>query len=243
MLKKYRNLWVFGDSYSTPGFCVDPADSFWMKVAQELNVDQVYNYSWPGNSIDSVAHTLISDSEQYNWNTDFFLVGIPPLARLTLVSKDDKNSFHRRVFNLSAQEIDQELILCHHGLENISFHKDPTAIRFEDSTWTEIQACRTIFLLNQWLDSKKANYLILNLSKEFMEDVPATGKFLQNHCYEHPNNILIEDTYYTINLGINKPVDFETYGWAGHHGSAGNEYFFKKSILPKLNTMYQNSYA
>jgi hypothetical protein len=225
---------VFGDSFTTPNICVNPIDSFWMNTARLLNVDKVYNYSWPGNSLDSIIHNLISDSDQYDWDNDFFLIGIPPLARLTVVSEDDTKSYHRFVFDIDANEVDQQLILCHHGLKNVSFYNDTTAIRFEDPSWTEIQACRNIFLLNQWLDSEHANYFVVNLSKDFMTDSPATGKFLQENCYNHPRNILIDDTYYNLNLGINKPPDYDQYGWGGHHGPVGNKYFFNESILPRL---------
>lgn len=234
MSKKYCNLWVFGDSYSSPGVCVDPKDSFWMLVAQYLGVDRTYNYSWPGNSLDSVIHMLLSDSDQYDWSQDFFLIGIPPLVRLTVVSKNDKLSYHRRIFNFDSEEIEQQMILCHHGLENLQFYNDPTAVRFEDPTWTEIQACRSIFLLNSWLDSKNANYLIINLSKDFQDDSPATGKFLLEKSLNHPRNILLGNTYRGINFEINKPFDYDQYGWDGHHGPVGNKLFFEKSLLPKL---------
>lgn len=234
MLKKYRNLWIFGDSYSTPGVCVHPTDSFWMHTARKLEVDKIYNYSWPGNSFDSVIHNVISDSEQFDWEHDFLLICVPPLARLTIVSNDDTKSYHRCVFDIDANEVVRDLIVCHHGLENKSFYNDPTAIKFEDPTWTEIQACRNIFLLNQWLDSKSANYFIANMSKDFMSDAPATGKFLQKACHPHPRNILIGDTYYNTNFGIHKPADFDQYGWSGHHGPEGNKHFFNSSIIPRL---------
>lgn len=237
MLKKYRNLWIFGDSYSTPGYCVSPGDSFWMAVAQHLDVECVYNYSWPGNSLDSVIHMLLSDSDQYDWEQDFLLIGIPPLVRLTVVSKNDKLSYHRRIFDLDSNEIEQQLILCHHGLENLHFYNDPAAIRFEDPTWTEIQACRLIYLVNSWLDSHQANYLLINLSKDFQNDQPATGKFLLEKCLNHPRNILLGDTYYGINYGINKPTDYAEYGWHGHHGAAGNQYYFENSLLPRLKRL------
>jgi hypothetical protein len=237
LLKKYRNLYVFGDSYSTPGYCVDPIDSFWMMTAKKLCIDTVYNYSWPGNSLDSVVHLLVSDSEEYDWENDFFLIGIPPLVRLTVVADTDTESHHRRVFDNSGNEIEQQLILSHHGLKNISFYDDPTAIRFEDPTWTEIQACRLIYLINSWLDSHCANYVLVNLSKNFMFDSPASGEFLLRKCSEHQNNILFEKTYYDINYGINKPVDYDNFGWDGHQGPVGNLHFFDNSLFPKIKKL------
>lgn len=204
-----------------------------MYVARELQVQTVYNCSWPGNSIDSVCHTLISDSNQYCWSTDFLLVGIPPLARLTVVGPHDR-AYHRFVYDINSTQIDTEMLLCHHGLQNLSFYDDETSIRFEDQTWTEIQACRTIFLLNQWLDRNSANYFILNLSKDFMTDHAATGELVRNHCFGHNRNILAGDTYYNVNLGKNKPADFDRYGWNGHHGAAGNKHFFETSLLSRL---------
>lgn len=225
---------MFGDSYSTPGVCVHPSDSFWMLATRKLEVDLVINYSWPGNSLDSVIHTLISDSADYDWERDFFLIGIPPLIRLTVASTDTKKSYHRRIFNLDSVETEQQLILCHHGLENKQFYQDPIAVRFEDPTWTEIQACRTIYLINSWLDSHRANYLLCNLSKDFQFDEPATGKFLLEKCCNHVRNILRGKTYWGMNYGVNKPGDYDQYGWAGHHGADGNMHFFENSVVIKL---------
>lgn len=208
-----------------------------MLVGQTLGVDKIYNYSWPGNSLDSVVHTLISDSDDYDWSRDFFLIGVPPLVRLTVVSDDDKKSYHRNVFDSQGNRLVQELILCHHGLENKQFYQDPIAVRFEDPTWTVIQACRLIYLVNSWLDSHRANYLILNLSKDFQNDQPATGKFLLDKCLSHPNNILSGDTYYGVNYGVNEPKDYDQYGWNGHHGESGNLYYFEKSVKPRLKRL------
>lgn len=234
MLKNYRRLWVFGDSYSTPNYCVSPAESFWGLAAKQLSVDTIFNYSWLGNSFDSVVHVLISEQNKYNWEEDFFIIGVPPLARLTVVSKDDKKV-------TTGYEIDTEQwqdktfnVLCHHGMENMSSYRDTKFAIHEDPTWTQTQTMRNIFLLNSWLDSKNANYLIVNLSVNFYQDKSAVGDFLLSHCLNHPRNLLFYDGYYSINLNINKPVDFELYKWMGHHGPVGNKNFFENSLLPKM---------
>jgi hypothetical protein len=232
--KRYRNLWIFGDSYSTPDVCVSPEDSFWGSVAKKIGVDEIHNYSRSGNSLDSIIHLLISESTQYSWDNDFFLIGIPPLVRLTVVSDDDRKAYHKKVYDKQLNQVDERQILCHHGLESRSFYNDPLAVRFEDPTWNEIQACRQIFLINQWLDRNNTNYILINLSKDFQNDLPSTGKFLLEQCLNHPRNILVGKTYWGINYGINKPADFDEYGWSGHHGRDGNRYFFEKSLLPKM---------
>lgn len=225
---------MFGDSFSTPGFCVDPTDSFWAAVGKTLGANEIHNYSRVGNSMDSVMHLLVSESPLYDWEKDFFLIGIPPLARLTVVSDDDKKAYHKKVYDIQLKQICEPQVLCHHGLESRSFYNDPLAVRFEDPTWTEIQACRQIFLINQWLDGKNANYLVINLSKDFQNDAPSSGKFLLEQCFSHPRNILKEKTYWGINYGINKPADFDEHGWNGHHGRDGNQYFFEKSLIPTM---------
>jgi len=78
-------LYVFGDSYSTPGFCVEPKDSWWGLLSQDLKsrISTVENYSWPGNNIDSIVHVMINLTEKFT-PADYLAIGIPPLQRLTL---------------------------------------------------------------------------------------------------------------------------------------------------------------
>ena len=227
-------MWVFGDSFATPDCFVPVRHSFWMLTAQKLAVKKIYNYARGGNSFESVVHALVCDSAEIDWKDDFIIVGIPALARSAVVSKDDGYSNHRQVFDTGSEKITEEMILALHGIESKSFYHDPTAIRFEDPQWTEIQALRIVFLLNAWLDAQKANYLICNLGKDFIDAVPATGKFLMETCYKHPNNLVNGDTYYGVNVGVNKPVDFDKHGWAGHHGPAGNKRYFESAIYPRL---------
>ena len=57
-MKKDSILYVFGDSFSTPGFCVEPKDSFWGLLAKDLRVDKIVNYSHEGFSLDQIIHIL-----------------------------------------------------------------------------------------------------------------------------------------------------------------------------------------
>lgn len=234
MLKDYDKLWVFGDSYATTNFCVDAKDSFWGLTANLLSTNTIFNYAWPGNSFDSVVHVMISEQNSYDWKKDFFLIGVPPLPRLTVVSKDDKKTTIGHKIDPISWQDDVFNVLCHHGMENISSQVDKKFAIHEDSTWTQTQAMRNIFLLNTWLDSKNANYLILNLSVDFYQDNSSVGDFLLTHCLSHSRNILFQDGYYSINLNVNEPADFKQHGWMGHHGPRGNRHYFEKSIIPAL---------
>jgi hypothetical protein len=224
---------MYGDSYSTPHYCVEPRDSFWGLTATELGVDTIINCSWSGNSFDSVSHMLISNQHEYDWENDFFLVGIPPLERWTVFDnhKDtasngvliDPNNWNETVFEVS----------CHHGLINIPFVNDRSTVVFEDRSWTEVVALKHIFLLHSWLDSVNANYLIINLSKPLMsDDTWRPNEFLLPSVFNHAKNIIFKDTYISVNKGVNLPADHDVGG--SHHGPAGNKYYFEKSLLPKL---------
>ena len=46
--------------------------------------------------------------------------------------------------------------------------------------------------------------------------------------------MVFEDTYQSTNKGINKPVDFDQFGWLGHHGPEGNRHFFEQALWPRL---------
>ena len=236
MSKNYNKLWVIGDSFTTPGVCVNPQDSFWGLLGTRAQIPIINNCSRIVNSFDSVCQLLIGMQQEYDWQKDLFIIGVPPLKRIT-VFDDHKNTRY------TAETVDTQTwksvpfdVKCHTGLISLqNFGEDKTLIIHDDTSWTETQALRTIFLLTSWLDAKNANYLILSLSKEFdKDDCWLPNEFVLKYCKTHPRCILFDDTYYKINLNINPPADFDQYGWFGHHGPVGNRYFFEKSLWPRL---------
>ena len=70
-------LFIYGDSYSTPGFCVDPKDSWWGLIAQDLQVGSIENYSWPGNNVDSISHLIVASAGFSS--KDYVVTGVPPI--------------------------------------------------------------------------------------------------------------------------------------------------------------------
>jgi hypothetical protein len=240
LLKNFDNLWVFGDSFTTPDLCVSPKDSFWGLAASHLHVKKIINCSWPGNSFDSVCHVLISMQELYNWNNDIFFIGIPPLWRLTIFDNFKDTRYNGYNFNTTTWNSDKFEISCHTGLKNFLMGGDKLLTIFEDRAWTETETLRTIFLLTSWLDSKNARYLIYNLSDPLdVDNKWGPSDFLLPYCTNHKNCILFNNTYYSINVGVNIPPDAtSTDKWRGHHGSAGNKLFFEKSIKPKLEELF-----
>jgi hypothetical protein len=48
------------------------------------------------------------------------------------------------------------------------------------------------------------------------------------------NGILFQDTYFSINENVVKPVDSAQHGYHGHHGPEGNKRYFDLVVKPKL---------
>jgi hypothetical protein len=234
--KEYNNLWVFGDSYTTPHRCVTPQESFWGLAAQYLGIPAIKNCSRDGNSLDSVCHMLISMQDQYNWDKDVFLIGIPPLERITIFDNFKDTEYTGYKFDTDTWDDHKFKITSHHGLvSEHNYGNDKQLVIHSDRSWLETQTLRTLFLLTTWLDSKNANYLIVNLSKPFdPENKWGPSDFVLPYCQEHKRCILFENTYYSTNLNKHEPADFKQYGWMGHHGPAGNSYFFETSIKDRL---------
>ena len=131
--------------------------------------------------------------------------------------------------------VQNEPVLCHRGLEIIKGHEAQNMAIYLDRSWLETLALNSIFLLSQWLDSKKANYVIHTLGKAFdANNIWDPTTFNLKYCKSHSRCILFENTYNSVNINLNKPVDFDRYGWLGHHGPAGNKHFFESSLKDKL---------
>ena len=225
---------MFGDSYTTPGVCVEPEDSFWGLTAIALNIYTIINCSRPVNSFTSVQQLLVGMSEKIDWVNDLVFVGVPPLERITVFDNHRNTEYFGHSINTQTWEVDKFDIPLHRGLLGLqNYGKDRQLVLHSDRSWLETDVLRQIFLLTQWLDKLNANYMILNLSKDLDKDnVWGPSSFVLPYCKEHKNCVLFKDTYHGINIGINKPADSDTP--EGHHGPAGNKYFFEQSLLPKL---------
>lgn len=234
MLKNYDKLWVFGDSYTTPGEWVEPRDSFWGLLAAYLDIHTIKNCSRPGNSFDAVCQLVVGLQNKIQWNTDLVLIGIPPLERITVFDNHQNTEYLGHTIDTHTWQDQQFDIAVHRGLISLqNYGKDKELIIHHDRSWLETQVLRTVFFLASWLDSINANYMILNLSKDFdKNNIWGPSNFVLPYCINHQRSILFNDTYHGINIGVNKPADSDIP--EGHHGPAGNKYFFEKSLLPKM---------
>jgi hypothetical protein len=237
-MKLYNNVYVFGDSYSTPKFCVDIEDSFWHLVADEVNATTIHNYSNSGNSLESIIHLITSDQESFDWN-GLFLIGIPPLERLAFWDEDKSSNYPLCVkTTISDGNIHTDVIQSRETLINVNTWKlGKEYVTMESRDWTEAQALRDLYLLESWLTHEKhANFVFVNLSKKFiLNDLMLTSKVYINKIINMPNAIIFSDnTYHNINLNIHKPADYDEAGWNGHHGPDGNRNFYNNGLKPAL---------
>jgi len=234
-LQKNSRLWVFGDSYTTPHFKVEPAESFWGLAAVELGVQEIVNCSWPGNSWMSVMHMVISMQQQFDLERDVLLVGIPPLERFTAFDNFRNTQYQGIAIGMEHWQETPYPISCHTGLEIVRYDQSRSMTLYEDRSWTETRVLADIFLLTQWLDTNHARYVMINLSKSFDRDnYWGPSEFLLPYALEHPRCILFDRTYRSVNLDVARPADFDQYGWDGHHGAEGNRNFFESSLKDYL---------
>lgn len=236
-MSTYNNLYIFGDSYSTTNYCVNYKDSFWYSIAKDANIQNITNYSWVSNSLDSIIHTLISEQNNYDWN-GLFVICLPVLERITVF--DDFQGQTREATKISENGIEEFTVESHSSLDVISLHESEYKHIIMNNTrsWTEITALKSLYLIDQWLSAKGVDYVFLNMSQGFMTDNQwPTSKFLVDHFIKHKNSIIFENTYIDINHGIHKPVDFDKYGWMGHHGKDGNQNYYENSVKPKLQEL------
>jgi hypothetical protein len=49
--------------------------------------------------------------------------------------------------------------------------------------------------------------------------------------------LIFDNTYYSINLNLHKPSDFDTYGWFGHHDVNGNKHWYDNAIKPMITRL------
>lgn len=236
MLKKYNRLWVFGDSYSTPNVCVSPQESFWGLTASALSVDTVINCSRRKMSFDSVCQILVGEQQQYNFDQDFFVIGLPPLERITVFDNHKDTALVSSVFDTKTWQVETNDVASHHGLINFQYKElGRLTMLIDCRDWLEAQIFRQIFLITQWLDSYKANYIIVNLSNNLnATNHWGPNQYILDYCLAHQKCILFDGSMYDVNLNINRPADYNMYGWKGHHGPAGNRHFFETSIKDKL---------
>lgn len=240
MLRSLK-LNVFGDSYTTPNFCVAPADSFWGLIAQTLNVATIDNYSHPGFSLDHIVHIILN--EDFNFEQDYFIVGIPPLIRYIGYNDKFDTVWHKNSytppFDNPCKTTVESLTNTQRFRFDEQFKNDKSgALRFS-AEWNDVQCLEKIYLLHQYLMSKSAKFVMVNLSNPVhYQDLWPAGKTIMTKVSQLKECIIFDHTYYSVNYQDKiKPADFDQHSWQGHHGAEGNKNWYTKILEPKIKEL------
>lgn len=236
MLKEL-NLNVFGDSYSTPNICVSPEESFWWLAATDLKTSKITNYSHPGFSLDAVLHIIVN--ETFDFENDYFLIGIPPLHRYIAYLDTSNHSWSAAQFDTSNSMKKNRV----NSLDNTQpftfeeqFKNNRQGVDRFNSEWLDVQSLEKIFLLHQYLTLKKAKFLILNLSVPIAyQDMWPAGQSIMRKVRGLAECVIFDHTYQSVNFDDQiKPADFDQHRWLGHHGAVGNLNWYTKIVKNKM---------
>jgi hypothetical protein len=236
-LLKNSILNIFGDSFSTPYNWVEPSKSFWGLAAKDLSVTEIVNYSHSGFSLDHVIHILLN--EDFNFEDDYFLIGIPPLFRNVVYNDNSNSKWTATTFNtefvskqIPVSSLDNTLKFT---FEQQILNNQEELDRF-NTEWLDVQSLEKIFLLYQYMTSNNAKFLILNLTRPIMfQELWPAGQGIMRKVNALKECVIFDNTFQSVNFTDRiKPADFDRYGWVGHHGAAGNLNWYNKIVKNKM---------
>jgi hypothetical protein len=114
----------------------------------------------------------------------------------------------------------------------------PGYISLYNRSWTEAMALVDIQLLHGYLSMKGYRFIIGNLGQPITSDTQCnTLHTLIQNTRQLNNAVVFDNTYYSVNYQKNMPVDYDRYGWFGHHGSAGNELWYQLTLQPLMQKL------
>jgi hypothetical protein len=237
-------LYVFGDSFSTPYFCVEPKDSFWGLAARDLDVDYIVNYSKNGMAFDVIIHLLLN--EKFDWGNGYFIVGVPPLARMAFLDDRDPPRRHQ------AKQFDKNFHCFDVGANSMTnliwedyfdiFGKEKFFVQNYNHEWIESKNLEKIYLLHNFLKNQADKFLIVNLTAPILYQPQwELGENIMHKCNDLKECILFKNTMHDVNKNDNiEPVDrasSDVDKWFGHHGPVGNKNWYKKILLNKMREL------
>ena len=205
-------------------------------AAERVGANEIYNYSSPGLNLDLMTHLMITDRENIHWGEDsLVLFCATHLERITLHDTD-------KDLNLAVihnNELTIKSAPCSRGLRSASvWQAVPEIAKVYDRSWTDHQGLMQLYLIYHWLSLKNTPFIIANMCIEYPRTPGWPTDYLCDWWADQPNAIIFQNTYRDINIGINRPVDYNEYGWGGHHGPEGNLLFFEKSLWPVIEKCY-----
>ena len=235
-----KRLIVFGDSFSSTNYCVDVDCSFYGLMAQQLEIDQIINYSWLGNDVTTIKHLVVNEIDQFDPANDYIFVGIPPLERVTVYDQDnaDDRNYSRTIVDRNWKINTQKIERLQGTMTGPITSMIPGYISLYNRSWTEAMALTDIQLLHGYLLMKGYRFIIGNLGQPITSDTQwNTLHTLIHKTCQLDNVVVFDNTYYSVNYQKNMPVDYDRYGWFGHHGPAGNELWYRLTLHPLMQKL------
>jgi hypothetical protein len=202
-------------------------------MAQKLQVDTVENYSWPGNNVDSISHLVVAGAGFSP--EDYVVIGIPPIERFTVYDTEGQAPSKHRFFG-NLEPMDQQVLKEHDGLRQVTTHQlGQSYVMAWNRSWQEAQVLRELFLLKQYVQGWTSKLLIVNLAEPFQPTTewPVLNS-MQRRFLADPHSMIFDNTYYSVNQHVNRPVDFDTHSWHGHYGADGNQHWYKTCLQPRM---------
>jgi hypothetical protein len=115
-----------------------------------------------------------------------------------------------------------------HGVVSRSVHHNPVLANGYDREFEESVFLSSLITFYEFLKSRKNVKFMLHFCSKPLtaSNVPLLETFYKTVQTFTKIVNLFDDTYTSLNEKHKiKPVDFGTYGWQGHQGSAGNELY------------------
>ena len=240
-MKSYKNLYVYGDSFSTKDVCVAPEESFWGLLASDIDAEMIYNYSFSGNAFESIVHNLVLNASDITADDSLIIIGIPALHRYVYVSTNGnkrsadmvdtmhwKEGYNKRfgVTGMTSLATDSALFKLYPKLLDTTLG--------DTMLWEQTRVLRELYLLKELLQNLNLNFMIVNLTVGFNTTKTGFNDMLIDYFATQDNQIIFNNTLHDINHGVNKPVDYDKYGWIGHHGKDGNMNFYNNALKPQM---------
>jgi hypothetical protein len=198
-------LYVDGDSYTTPGFCVDQHQSYWSLFGQHAKADSIVNYAYMGKSPEGMIRSCVRFAVENSDQDIFFLLGFGPIERFDVGyqtgPRDNPNP-------------------AEHGISSNPFSAEKERVIGHVSSLTEANFYSNLVLLGNFLDSRGFKYMFHFMPVPLKRLEAPLLTSLRNEVDQNPRIVnLFEDTYFIHGMKNKiKPVDFDEYGWMGHHG-------------------------
>jgi hypothetical protein len=202
-------LYVDGDSYSQPGVCVDPPLSYWSLFGKHINADKIVNYAYSGKSMSGMVRCAVRFAIDNKDHDVFFLLGFSHLARFDVgFQLDVKN-------NPNPAES---------GISSKSFADDHSRTLGHVSSLLEADLYANIVMLDTLLNTMKFKHIFHNMIEiHKAPDVPMLTSLKKEVNARTSVVNFFGNTYFDHGKKHNiKPVDFDKFGWVGHHGPEVN---------------------